>query len=100
MKTAFLVLFLLAASVAFGQTAGYISGQTYNYQPPDHPAHASTHALAQEQYVLSGSHYSSAHGEKPLWEFQQAPQVPLGDVARTLKEEHAKLKKARIKYEN
>lgn len=35
-----------------------------------------------------------------MWEFPQAPAVPLGDVARTLKEEHTKVKKARIKFEN
>ena len=99
MKTVLLVLFLFAAATVFGQ-AGYISSQTFPYHPPEHPQHASAHALAAEQYVRSGSSYSAVHGEKPLWEFQQAPQVPLGDVARKLKTEHAKVKKARIKYEN
>ena len=98
MKTAFLVLLLFVAAAAFGQ--GYISSQVSPYRPPDHPEHASIHALADERAVISGSTYTSAQGEKPMWEFQQAPQVPLGDVARILKEEHAKLKKARIKLEN
>ena len=100
MKTAFLVLFLFAAGSAFAQFVGSLNSGINPYQPPDHPAHASLHALADERPVIGGSAYTAAQGEKPMWEFQQAPQVPLGDVARTLKEEHAKLKKARIKFEN
>jgi hypothetical protein len=100
MKTISLVVFLLFASVAFGQYGGGISSQPQPYHPPENPAHASRHALAQEQYVVSGSTYSSARGEKPVWELPRVPEVPLGDVARTLKEEHAKLRKARFVYEN
>lgn len=103
MKTIFLVLtvlVLLVTSAAFAQNAAFISSQPNPYRPAEHPQHASTHALAQEQYVLGGSNYSSDHGEKPMWEFQQGPQAPLGDIARTLKAEHAKLKKARIVFEN
>jgi hypothetical protein len=50
--------------------------------------------------VLSGQSYSAAQGEKPMWEFPQASAVPLGDIARTLKVEHAKLKKAHVRFEN
>lgn len=100
MKTTFLVLVLLMTSAAFAQYVGSISSQPQPYRPPDNPAHASTHALAQEHSVLAGTNYSSAQGEKPAWELPQAPVVPLGDVARTLKEEHSKLKKARFVYEN
>ncbi len=100
MKTIFLVLFLFVTGAAFGQWVGSISAQPQPYHPPENPAHASTHALAQEHSVLSGSNYTSAQGEKPAWELPQAPAVPLGDIARALREEHAKLKKARIVYEN
>ena len=100
MKTTFLVLVVLATTAAFGQYVGSISSTPQPLRFAENPQHASTHSLAQEQYVVAGSTYTSAQGEKPLWEFQQAPQVPLGDVARTLKEEHAKVKKAKIKFEN
>ena len=100
MKTTLLVLYLLLTSAAFGQNAGSISGQPQPYHPTGNPAHASVQPLAQEQYVLSGTHYSSAQGEKATWELPQAPVVPLGDIARMLKKDHAKLKKARVVYEN
>lgn len=100
MKTTLLVLYLLLTSSAFGQNAGSISGQPQPYHPTGNPAHASVQPLAQEQYVLSGTHYSSAQGEKATWELPQAPVVPLGDIARMLKKDHARLKKARVVYEN
>jgi hypothetical protein len=100
MKTTFLVPVLLLSSAAFAQYVGTLSSHPQPYRPPENPAHATTHALAQEQYVLSGTNYSSAQGEKPAWELPQAPAVPLGDIARILKEEHSKVKKARFVYEN
>jgi hypothetical protein len=100
MKNLSLVLFVLVTTAAFGQWAGSISSAPNPYRPPSNPAHASTHALAAEQSVLSGQSYSAAQGEKPMWEFPQAPAVPLGDIARTLKVEHAKLKKAHVRFEN
>jgi hypothetical protein len=100
MKTTLLVLFLFVTGAAFGQYGGSISSQAHPYRPPSNPAHASRHALAQEQSVLSGAVYAFAQGEKPAWELPQEPIVPLGDVARELREEHAKLKKARVVYEN
>jgi hypothetical protein len=92
MKTTFLVLCLLLATAAFGQ-----------YQPPSHPEHASVHALAAEHYVGSGRASTSAQGERPAWDLPQAhvaPAPPLGDTARILRKEHAKLKKARCVFEN
>jgi hypothetical protein len=100
MKTISLVLLLLFASAAFGQYGGGISSRPQPYHPPENPAHASRHALAAEQYVLSGTAYSSAQGEKPTWELPRAAEVPLGDIARTLRQDHATLKKARFVYEN
>ncbi len=100
MKTTFLLLFLLVANVAFAQYGGSISGQVQPYHSPEHPQHASRHALAQEQYLVNGANYLSAQGERPTWELPQALAVPLGDIARTLRKEHAKVKKARFVYEN
>ena len=100
MKTTFPVLFLLVAHAAFGQLANYTRSQPQPYHSPENPAHASTHALAQEQYVVGGTTYTSAHGEKPTWELPQGASVPLGDIARTLRKELAKLKKARCVHEN
>ena len=99
MKTAFLVLCLLWTASAFGQYAA-ISSQPQPYQAPSHPEHAAVHALATEQYVLSGTNYTSAQGEKPTWELPQAPVPSLGETARILRKEHAKVKKARVVYEN
>ncbi len=100
MKTSLLVLLLLATSAAFAQYAGSISSQSQPYHPPENPAHATVHALAPERSVLSSTNYTSAQGEKPVWELPQVPSTPLGDVARTLKQEHSKVKKARFVYEN
>jgi len=103
MKTVFLVLCLLWTTAAFGQYFGFgasISSQPQPYQPPSHPEHASVHALAAEQYVLAGTNYSSAQGERPTWELPQAPTRSLGETARILRREHAKLKKARVVFEN
>ena len=53
--------------------------------------------LAQEQSLLEHSNYYYAQGERPLWEVQPlAHHVPLGDIARTLRQEHATAKKADI----
>lgn len=100
MKTTFLVLFLLATSAAFAQYAGSINSQPQPYHSPENPAHASVHALAPERSVLSGTNYTSAQGERHAWELPQTPSTPLGDIARVLKEEHSKVKKARFVYEN
>ena len=100
MKTSFLVLFLFATSAAFGQWFSSVSSQPNPYHPPSNPQHAETRALAMEQPVVGGTSYSSAQGERPMWEFKQEPAVPLGDIARILRTEHAKLKKARVKLEN
>lgn len=100
MKLSLLVVFLLATTAAFGQSAAFIGSQGQPYRAPENPAHATVHALAPERWVLSGTNYTSAQGEKPAWELPQAPTTPLGDVARTLKEEHSKVKKARFVYEN
>jgi hypothetical protein len=101
MKTALLVLCLLATNVAFGQYAARaISSEPQPYQSPSHPEHAATHALAAEHYVLGGANYASAQGERRPSDLPQAATQSLGETARILRKEHAKLKKARVVFEN
>jgi hypothetical protein len=102
MKTTFLILCLLLTTAVFGQNGSSVSSQPIPYQPPSHPEHAAVHALAAEQYVLGGTSYLSAQGERPAWDLPQAPSPSpsLGETARILRHEHAKLKKARFVFEN
>jgi hypothetical protein len=99
MKTAFLVLCVLLTTAAFCQY-GVISSEPQPYRAPTHPQHARVHALAEEQSVVGGTAYTSAQGEKPTWELPQPPLPSLGEIARMLRQEHAKVKKARFVYEN
>ena len=102
MKTIFLILCFLTTA-AFGQYGGGASrgNQAQPYQPPSHPRQATVHALAAEHYVLGGRTYTSAQGERPAWDLPQASAAPsLGETARILRKEHAKLKKARCVFEN
>lgn len=86
MKTLLFVACILAATAAFGQAASAIPSQAYPIYIPDHPQHASQHAMAAEQTVLETNCNPSAHGERPLWEFA-SPRIerPLGDIARELR---------------
>jgi hypothetical protein len=88
---------ILASVGAAGQTAsGYwLNGQPQMLVMPEHPQHASQTPLAQEQDLRERSTYVYAQGERPAWEFMPAPSfVPLADLARTLRDEHARVKKA------
>ena len=104
MKVTLAVLFLLCASAAFGQaTAGAsaLSAQPVVIQMQSHPEHASYTPLGQEQYLSEKSTYTFGHGERPLWEVAPVKtEVPLGDVARALREEHLKARKADFFREN
>jgi len=56
--------------------------------------------MGTEQSLLHCSAYSYAKGERPLWEFGPVSEpVPLGDVARAYRAEHALAKKAEVKLE-
>lgn len=51
--------------------------------------------MALESSLLGSSTYSYAQGEQPLWEFGTLKQeVPLGDVARAYRKDHALDRKA------
>jgi hypothetical protein len=104
MKVTLSILFLLCASAAFGQAsagASALSAQPVVIQMQSHPEHASYTPLGQEQYLSEKSTYTFGHGERPLWEVAPVrTEVPLGDVARALREEHLKARKAEFVHEN
>jgi hypothetical protein len=96
MKTAiFAICFLCATGAAFGQTGSVLSNTASPVQMPDHPQHATEHAMARESSLLTTSSYSYAKGEVPLAELGSLPyETPLGDVARAYRKEHATVAKA------
>jgi len=95
MKTACLLLCLLWTLAALGQTAAVLSSQPQPLEIPSHPEHASQQPMAEEQFILTNSGFTVGHGERPLWEMSHPTQtMPLGDVARLLRKEHATAKKA------
>jgi hypothetical protein len=103
MKTAFIVAIVLWASAAFAQTAGSsVSAQPQVYSFESHPEHARRTPLAQAQDLIGGESNVSAHGERPLWELAATPvqEVPLGDSARALREQHLAAKKSLKCWQN
>jgi hypothetical protein len=103
MKVTIVALFLMvSASLAFGQSGGAV----LNAQPslltlPSHPAQATYKSLALERVLTEKSAYTFAHGERPLWEVAPvSEEVPLGDIARALRDEHLKAPKAQFVKEN
>lgn len=100
MKTAVFVFCLFCASASFGQI-GSLGGPVEPMQTTDHLQHAEQHDMARPQNLLEHSEFAYEKGERPLWEFGPISQpVPLGDVARAYRKEHALVKKAEILWEN
>ncbi len=102
MKMTLLFLFcVLCTAGAFAQSAVTSSAMVDTYSLPDHAQQAAPHAMAQERSLLTGS--SSvliAHGERPLWEVAPVVhEIPLGDLARIQRKEHAAAKKANVTLE-
>src|SRR5271157_1415490 len=85
-----------AQSIAGG--GGSIQAPTGpTYVVPDHPQHADQGSGRPEVSLLGNNNITSAHGERPLWEFGPVIQLPsLGDVARAYRKEHATAEKAQI----
>jgi hypothetical protein len=101
MKTAVFVLCFFCTTMALGQSigGGSVGGAVLasSVQMVSHPERAAQQFMAQEQNLLEHSNFYFAQGERPLWEVQPlAHHIPLGDIARTLREEHATAKKADI----
>jgi hypothetical protein len=97
MKLTLIAFFVFCASSAFGQALLNSNSQPLEFG--DHVARASQHDLASPSNLLQDSAYSYAQGERPLWEFGPTSQpVPLGDVARAYREQHALAKKAQSQF--
>jgi hypothetical protein len=103
MKTALLILSvcILCSTAALAQQT--VSASPLNPQPvitqfDSHPNRATQTPLAQAQNLSEQSNYLYAQGERPLWEVHVPVPVemPLGDVARMLKKEHAAVKKSDV----
>jgi len=100
MKITLLVVPLFCAVAALGQSSISGSPMAASFQVPQHPERASAQPIAQEQNLLGTGSLSSAHGEMPLWEaMPETKLVPLGDIARRLRKEHATAKKAHVVME-
>jgi hypothetical protein len=95
-KATLFVLCFLCAAAALGQSAsGALSSEPQVFHPPDHAQHAAQLPMGEEHNLLESSGYAYAQGERPLWELAPVSHaVPLGDVARMMKKEHAAAKKA------
>ncbi len=102
MKTALFAIFILGASAAFGQIAtSSISARPQVYIFETHPEHASRQPLAPAQNLNGNEILVYAQGERPLWEVATpAHEVPLGDSARALRQEHDAAKKAAKCWQN
>ena len=65
---------------------------------PSHQQYATQHSVQKGETLLfaAGDPYMESRGERPLWEAGAKPpaEMPLGDVARLLKSEHAAAPKA------
>jgi hypothetical protein len=99
--TLFTVFFLFCVVSAFGQQAApVLPNQPAALVMTDHPQTASQHDMAHEQNLYGDTPYSYAQGEQPLWQFPTDHRVtPLGDIARSLRKEHATAPKAVIIWE-
>jgi hypothetical protein len=102
MKAIFIALLIVCATGAMGQGYAVLSSQPQAFEFPDHPEHAGRKPMAKDQNLRGDeSPYTYAQGEIPLREVARAStEIPLGDVARRLKTEHASAKKAAVLWEN
>lgn len=93
---------LLSTPSAHAQMVGAVlSSQPQVVQVPSHPEHAAQKPMAQENNLLGTSTLTIAQGERPLWEFATSVNaIPLGDIARMLRDQHANTKKAEKVWEN
>lgn len=98
MKLLAVAVGLLWASTAWGQAVvggGALSAEPQVIQFYSHAQHASQLGMAIEQRVMERSSAVVEHGTKPLWEVGHLSEtVPLGDIARELRQQHQPDKKA------
>jgi hypothetical protein len=102
MKTTLLAICILGASAAFGQAAtNVLSARPQIYTFETHPEHASRQPLAMEQNLNGNEVLVYAQGERPLWEVATpVHEVPLGDSARALRQEHETATRAARHWQN
>jgi hypothetical protein len=102
MKTTLLVFTIFCSAVAFGQSTAAVSSDARPMEIMGHPQYASQGTMGTVHSLVGGgpSTYTYAQGEQPLWEFGEVkPEIPLGDVARTVRKEKLTAKKAEIIFE-
>jgi hypothetical protein len=102
MKKVLFVLCILATTAAFGQSSNGSAQLASSVQFSDHFQQASPQPISDGHNLLGFGSVYSAKGEMPLSEVHlpPVPVVPLGDVARAEKKEHAADKKAQVVWEN
>lgn len=100
MKTTLLMLIACFAlsTTALAQYMGggwALDNQAHPTVFASHDQHAYEAPLAPERDLYVRTATVIAQGETPLWEFPHPEQtMPLGDIARLLREQHATVKKA------
>jgi hypothetical protein len=105
MKISVLIICLLfCTTLAAGQSVvgvAALNSQPMPLQIYTNPQHASHQPMAEAQSLLQPSAYTHAQGERPLWEVAKFPDaVPLGDIARALREERAGARKSEVVWVN
>jgi len=94
------VFCMFATSSAHAQSALVLPNISQPLVMADHSQHASQHLMTQESSLLNNWTYTYAKGEVPLAEVGSLPeQVPLGDVARAYRKDHANAAKAVLTLE-
>lgn len=84
------LLFVICVSAAFSQTPAAVNGTAEPLSMSDHPQHAIQHEMRPESTLLDTAVYSYAKGEVPLSDLGSIQyEIPLGDVARAYRKEHA-----------
>lgn len=98
MKVTLFLLLLFCASAALAQSTAAVSvlsNQPFVLEIPGHSQHASLQPMATPHYLVESSGSTSAQGVRPLWEFPVTSHtISLGEVARSLRKQHALDRKA------
>ncbi len=102
MKKILFVVLLLSSSAAFGQYyANHLDNTPQVLQIPEHTAHASWGQMGRGTIHYWWRNYQLLPGATgQTSDFPQMAELPLGDAARELRKQHAKVKKARVIWEN
>jgi|SRR5690348_14472642 len=91
-------LLVLSSSMLLAQSIGGVAVYNSEAHPlymPSHDQHAAETSLAPEHGLYVRTASAIGDGERPLWEFgSPKAEVPLGDIARLYREQHATVKKA------